>query len=291
MKKIILLLMSLIFILSLTSCHHVIKGDKMLMSNEQELKLGAQVHKEILKEFKLYKNPQVKSYVVRVGKKIVSKCDRKDIPYKFFILDTDMVNAFAGPGGYVYVTTGTLMFMKNEAELACILGHEVGHITERHAAKRMREVMGYKILAVGLAVGGVDIAGQILGLGMNLALNGYSQKNEYEADEKGIIYANRAGYNPHAMQNLFLRLEEKSKNKNEYNTFNRMLSSHPPTRSRINRAHKIQDEHNMMGLNARKYYAKQFRQIQNIISRDSEGLRKNPKIKKGNRKPGRKKNK
>jgi len=285
MKKHLLtvLLISILIFFS-ASCHHVVKGDAFLMSNKQEVKLGEQVHKELLKEFKLYQNPTVNNYVKGVGKKIVSKCDRKDITYHFFVLDTKMINAFAAPGGYIYVTTGMLGFLNNEAELACVLGHEIAHVTERHGAKRMREVLGYQILAVGLAASGVAVDAQILNLGVNLAMNGYSQDNEYEADEKGIIYANRAGYNPNAMQNFFLRLEEKNKSKSDYNTFVRMLSSHPPTRSRINKAHEIQKKHNMMGVNVPKYYADRYSPIKQIVTGKKQG-QQSPKEKKDKKKP------
>ncbi|MDD3625805.1 MAG: M48 family metallopeptidase [bacterium] len=286
--KLLTLILLLTGLLIFTSCHHVLKGDTLLMSNKQEVKLGEQVHQELLKEFKLYQNQTVNKYVQGVGKKIVSKCDRKDITYHFYVLDTDIVNAFAAPGGYVYVTTGMLGFLNNEAELACVLGHEVGHITERHGAKRMREVLGYQILAIGLAASGVNIDAQILNLGVSLAMNGYSQENEFEADEKGIIYANRAGYNPHAMQNFFLRLEEKQKNKNEYNTFNRMLSSHPPTRSRINKAHEVQDKNKMMGVNTPKYYAEKYAPIKQIVT-GKKGQQEPAKDKKNNKKKNKKK--
>ncbi|HIO96708.1 MAG TPA: peptidase M48 Ste24p, partial [Leucothrix sp.] len=126
-------------LLSLSACSvNPVSGEKefTLISKDQELAMGAQAHKSVLKQYKRYNNPALQSYVNNIGQVLARKSHRNNIPYKFTVLDDPSVNAFALPGGYIYVTTGILAYLNSEGELAGVLGHEIGHVTARHGARQ-----------------------------------------------------------------------------------------------------------------------------------------------------------
>ena len=106
--------------------------DFVMMSEKQELALGREYHKEILKQYKLYDNPKLQAYVEEIGERLAAKSHRQDLVFHFYLLDSPQVNAFATPGGYVYITRGIMAYMQEEAHLAGVIGHEIGHITARH---------------------------------------------------------------------------------------------------------------------------------------------------------------
>lgn len=182
-----------------------------LMSPQQESQVGAQEHPEIIKEYGLYDNQQVVNYVNRIGAKIAKDTERPDVTYKFTVLDSPVVNAFALPGGYVYTTRGLVALAGSEAELAAVLAHEVGHITGRHSAERYSRgvvtSLGANVLAAAIDSSG---ATQALGLGSQLYLSSYSRSQEDEADTLGIRYLSRAGYDPSAMSSFLQNLQNSS---------------------------------------------------------------------------------
>jgi len=176
------------------------------MSPEQEKQVGAQEHAKILKQFGgLYDNKAVTDYVQAVGQKVSQNTERPDVQYKFFVLDTPEANAFALPGGYVYITRGILALASDEAELAAVLGHEVGHITGRHSAERYSHsiVTGLGATILGAAINNPEAA-RIAGVSANLYLNSYSRSQENEADMLGVRYLYRSGYDTKGMTR-FLR--------------------------------------------------------------------------------------
>ncbi len=172
-----------------------------LMSPEKEKQVGAQEHSKILKQFGgLYDNKAVADYVQAVGQKVSKNTERPDVQYKFFVLDSPEANAFALPGGYVYITRGILALASDESELAAVLGHEVGHITGRHSAERYSHsvVTGLGATILGAAINSPDAA-RLAGVSANLYLNSYSRSQENEADMLGVRYLSRAGYDTTGM--------------------------------------------------------------------------------------------
>ncbi|MGL5194666.1 MAG: M48 family metallopeptidase, partial [Chroococcales cyanobacterium] len=154
------------------------------MSDAQEVALGQQINQQLLSsQFRRYGNAQINAYVRDLGDRLAAQSERPDLPYTFQVVQDDSINAFATMGGFVYVTTGLLKAMDNEAQLAGVMGHEIGHIVHKHSIRQMREV----IIARGLAgAAGVDsnIAVQ---LGVELALRlPRSRQHEYEADRTGL---------------------------------------------------------------------------------------------------------
>ncbi|MCB9982062.1 MAG: M48 family metalloprotease [Rhodospirillales bacterium] len=210
-----------------------------LMSPGQEVQVGASEHQKIAQQFGFYDDAAVNAYVTRVGRKVTTKTERPDVQYKFFVLDSPIVNAFALPGGYIYVSRGLLALAGSEAELAAVLAHETGHITGRHSAERYSRgvvtTLGAGVLS---AVLGSDGASQALGLGANLYLSAYSRGQESEADSLGLRYMNHGGYDVDAMAKFLGSLKAQSDldsrlagngNANGFSYF----STHPATADRV----------------------------------------------------------
>lgn len=178
-------------------------GDKQftaLLPMQQEASVGAQEHAKVQETFGDFIEGPVADYVRRVGNRIAPHTERSDVQYKFYVLDSPIVNAFAIPGGYIYVSRGLLALANDEAELAAVLAHEIGHVTGRHAAERVSQgfLVGLGAAVLGAATGSSDVA-QAAGLGSELYIKSYSRGQEHQADELGVRYLHRAGYDPGAM--------------------------------------------------------------------------------------------
>ena len=210
------------------------------MSPEQENQVGAEEHEKILAQFGLYENRAVQDYVSAVGAKVVADTERPDVQYKFFVLDSPVVNAFALPGGYIYISRGLLALANSEAELASVLGHEAGHITGRHSADRYSRgvvtSLGTSILSAAIGQTGVS---QALGIGSDLYLKSYSRSQENEADTLGIRYMARAGYDPKASTSFLTSLQRYSVLENRLQGREdegvSYFSTHPATDERVNK--------------------------------------------------------
>lgn len=197
------------------------------LSDEQEVQFGAQINEQITQEVRLYRNRRVVGYVDGIGQRLAAASPRPDIPYTFQVVDDPSINAFATMGGYVYVNTGLLRAAKNEAELASVIAHEIGHIAEEHALEQMKE----SAIASGVAtVAGVD-RDQFVQLGVELALRRpNSRRDEYEADEIGLQTLARAGYDPRAAVSFMRTLQQASGGSPPT-----ILSTHPATGERAER--------------------------------------------------------
>ena len=205
----------LIFALSvICGCSHEFnvatgKEDIFYYSTEQELAMGLSMKKQIEKEYKLVEDPLVQKRVADIGAKIAGVSDRKDIVYRFKVLDKDEINAVSLPGGYVYVLKGLVDTVDNDGELAGVLAHEVGHIVARHSVKKMQAAMGYnlvRLLMIPVPQSG-EVAATADAAFIELFL-GYGREDELLADELGARYAKRAGYDPHNMITFLQKLED-----------------------------------------------------------------------------------
>jgi len=208
------------------------KTSFVLIPTQQEVAIGQGMAEEISQTEKRYADEEWQAYLNEVGQKIVKVCDRHDIEYHFTVIESDQINAFAAPGGFVYFYTGLLREMDNEAELAAVMAHEISHVVGRHGAKRVQVILGVS-LAYELATGGEEQSQAIqaaVGIGLNLIFAGYSREHEREADDYGFTYMMRAGYDPHAMVTMFEKLAAHG---GESNSFEKMLASHPETQERI----------------------------------------------------------
>jgi predicted Zn-dependent protease len=208
-----------------------------LMSPQQENQVGAQEHETIVKQYGLYEDAKLQSYVDNIGSKITQKTERPDVQYKFFIIDSPIVNAFALPGGYVYVSRGLLALANSEAELAGVMAHETGHITARHSAERYSHGVATSLGATILsAVLDSSAASEAIGLGANMYMSGYSRGQENEADTLGIRYMTQGGYDPNALSSFLNSLNSETQllaqieGKKVQESY---LSTHPPTPERV----------------------------------------------------------
>jgi beta-barrel assembly-enhancing protease len=201
---------------------------KIAAGTEKEVKMGRMLAAEVDKEAKFIDDPMITEYVNRVGQNIVLHSDAK-VPFTIKVIDSDEVNAFALPGGFFYVNKGLLLAADNEAELAGVMAHEIGHVAARHAMENERkmEVINYGMLA-GILLGG-GILGNVLynggGFFEGMAFLKFTRAAEEEADRLGVQYMWAAGYDPGAMATMFEKLE--AKNKKKPGTLAKMFQDHP----------------------------------------------------------------
>jgi predicted Zn-dependent protease len=165
---------------------------------------------KIVARFGVYRDPELSAYVTRVGERIAKESNRPDLNYTFTILNDEEINAFAVPGGFVYVTRGILMHLNSESELAAVLGHEIAHVTEKHAFRsKTRGQILNAASTIGAFLIGLPGVKEIGDMASEALLMGYSRDFELEADAVGAEYMAKAGYSPEAM----LRTIEILKNK------------------------------------------------------------------------------
>ncbi len=214
------------------------KGQINLIGTEEEVQMGKELSAEVEKEYTIYKNSEVAAYVQSVGDKVARVSDRTDIEYHFAVIEKDELNAFAMPGGYIYVYTGLMKNLEDEAQLAAVIAHEVGHVTARHSTERLTAIYGYQLLA-SLVLGDDPNfwAGLVSNIFSTTGMLAYSRSNEYEADRLGVTYANAAGYDPDGMVELLTKFIDTERG--EPSKLEEWLSTHPPSTERMQRVRTI----------------------------------------------------
>lgn len=237
------------------------------IDKESELSMGREADKEVINVYGLYQNKPLQLYVNNIGQSLVSILANKEFSKYFFkVVDSSDINAFALPGGYVYVTRGLLATLNNEAELAGVLGHEIAHITQHHGAKQIIRTIGTQLLAIGAAIANPENAGDWLVVSSALfqKINlGYGRAAELESDSHGIYTAHTAGYDPRSMGKFLENLRQRAIMSGQ--AYHGFRATHPETKERmvkvarlsesiINRSYKI-------GVLKRKEY---LRQIQGL---------------------------
>lgn len=228
-----------------------VTGDQqiILMSTEEERRIGAAEHPKILKEFGgAYEDPKVSGYIATIGGRLAATTELADARFTFTVLNSPIVNAMALPGGYVYVTRGLLALAQNEAEAAGVIGHEIGHVVARHTAARASRAQVTQFGLIGLSILG-SAAGLPSGTGRfvnalaTMHLQSFSRRQEFEADKLGIRYMSRAGYDPEAMGSFLAQLRSHSalraridgRPAGSVDEFD-IMATHPRTLDRISRA-------------------------------------------------------
>ncbi len=210
------------------------------VSLEKEIQIGAQFAQAFEETARLVEDPVVVDYIDRLGRSLVKHSDAK-VPFVIKVIDTDEVNAFALPGGYLYVNKGLILAAENEAELAGVLAHEVAHVAARHATERMSKGQLLQFATIpALFVGGSLAQYGIrngLGMGLNLTVLGITRKSEAEADQLGAQYLWNTGYDPQGFITFFEKLQARQKDKP--GKFASFFRTHPTAESRIA---KVQEE-------------------------------------------------
>ncbi len=209
------------------------KKSLILISTSQEVSLGKEFAAQVDTTNPISDDSVLVDYVNEVGQKVAKFSDRSDLNYRFAVIDTPIVNAFACPGGYIYLYAGLLNVMENEAQLAGVLAHEISHVVARHGVKRLQQILGLQVLlSIALGESG-ELTQQAVGLGLSVLLQAHSRENEFEADEYGTLYMQKAGYNPQGMVQLLEKLLEMSSGESGF--LEKVMATHPPTRDRIER--------------------------------------------------------
>ncbi|PKD44337.1 M48 family metalloprotease [Rhodohalobacter barkolensis] len=234
-----------------------ISGDKRAYgySWEQEKQIGQEADQQIQQQYGLYDDDDLQDYVDEIGQEMlaVSHINREDTPsvyagtdFYFRVLDNPVVNAFALPGGYIYVTRGLLSHLENEAQLAVVLGHEIGHVVARHASQRAFEQQMGQIALIGGAIGGELLGlpgGDILGIGSQAAqllFLSYSRDDERESDQLGVEYASMQHYKAAEGAQFFVSLERMSEQAGQ--SLPNWQSTHPDPAERANSIPELAEE-------------------------------------------------
>jgi predicted Zn-dependent protease len=207
---------------------------ELRVSEADERKLGERVSLQLRQQFGVYQDKDVARYVSLVGRVLAQGSSRPALDWQFIVLDTDGVNAFAAPGGIVHVTRGALGLIKNEAELAGVLGHEITHVTAKHT---VRSIQKNKLVALTAEeVGGsTGLSQSVLSrlaeaAYKNVINNAFDRDDEIESDTVGIALANKAGYAPGALSAVLQRLQDRNRSQEQPNG---MFASHPVIKDRI----------------------------------------------------------
>ena len=174
------------------------------ISDEQEVEIGKQTNQQVLQQYRLYDSPQIQQYVSNLGQELLNSSDSRDIPFTFQVVDSDEVNAFATPGGFVYVTTGLLKTAENRAQLASVVAHEIAHINERHGIRGLKQAVAAQGIASTVGVDTNTLAQMAYKLAADLP---QSRSFEYEADSSGLKILQQAGYPPQAFANFLAKLQ------------------------------------------------------------------------------------
>lgn len=220
------------------------KRQLALVSEKQEIELGQQAAQQVAEQMGRYPDPKVQSYVDGLGKRLAAASERPKLPWSFTVLDDPAVNAFALPGGPIFVTRGILGHMTSEAELVSVLGHEIGHVTARHSVEQLSKA---QLAQVGLGLGAIlspEVAqlGQVAGAGLQLLFLKFGRDAERQADELGFKYMVAQRYDPREMAKMFETLERSSGGQGRVPGW---LSTHPDPGDRAKtareRAAKVKD--------------------------------------------------
>ncbi|HET7203054.1 MAG TPA: M48 family metalloprotease [Steroidobacteraceae bacterium] len=216
--------------------------DIVTMSEEQEIELGRKMHPQVLQEYGRYDDEILQQYVNAVGQRIATSSHRPSLQYTFTVLDSADVNAFALPGGYVYVTRGIMAYLNSEAELAAVLGHEIGHVTARHSVRQQTgaTAAGVGAMVVGILTGSPDLANVASTAGTAL-VRGYGRDMELEADKLGAEYLNRIGYEPEEMIDVvrllknqeMLEVQMARQENRKPRVYHGVFSTHPDNDTRL----------------------------------------------------------
>ncbi len=223
-------------------------NDFVMMSENQEIAIGRQNDEQVKKQYKVYGSKALQDYVNHVGQHIAKQSHRPNLQYHFTVLDTPDINAFALPGGYIYITRGILAYLNSEAELAAVLGHEIGHVTARHGVRQQSAAQAANI---GMTIASIFVPGINTMGGNNLAnllggalLSGYGREHELEADRLGAEYLARTDYDPQAiitvigvLKNQELQDAQLAKQEGrEPRRYHGVFASHPDNDTRLKQA-------------------------------------------------------
>lgn len=212
------------------------KQQLALVSEQQEIELGRETDQQVIQQLGLYPDEDLQRYVDAVGQRLAADSERPELPWTFRVVDDASVNAFALPGGFIYLTRGIMTHFNNEAEMAAVLGHEIGHVTARHSVQMISR---QQLTSLGLGLGMIFVPelrnyGDLAQTGLGLLFLKYGRDAERQADDLGLRYMAGEGYDPHQMPAVFQTLERVSQVQGQ-GRLPSWLSSHPAPADRARR--------------------------------------------------------
>lgn len=233
-----------ILLICTTCARNPVSGKKQLnfMSESQEISIGKESEPQILAEFGPYQgNPALQKFLSDKGLAMVKVSHRPNLPFKFHLVDSPVVNAFAAPGGYVYFTRGIMAHFNNEAQFAGVLGHEIGHVTARHAAEQYTKST---LAQVGLMAGMIASSkfqqyGDFANMGLQLLFLKFSRSNESQSDQLGVEYSSKIGYDAKEMDDFFLVLKRITAQATGGKPIPAFLSTHPDPGDRYTKVRQM----------------------------------------------------
>ena len=239
------LLLLLLLSLALSACAtNPVTGesDFALVSENEEIEQGQSFHQQIIASYGLYEDPALQHYVDSIGQELAAKSHRAHLKFTFTVLDSPEINAFALPGGYIYITRGIMAYLDSRAELAGVLGHEIGHVTARHSVRQQSGQMASSLFSVLITAttgqsGLGDLSNQV-GTGL---IRGYGREHELEADQLGAEYLHLSGYDPEIMLEVIGVLKDQEvyeqalakKENRDPNIYHGVYSTHPRNDDRL----------------------------------------------------------
>ena len=251
--KLYRLLITAIILLTMQACAtDPVTGKRgFSMSESWEINAGTKYHQDILKQYQVYDDPELQEYLNDIGQRMAKSSHRPELAFTFTLLDSPEVNAFALPGGFVYITRGIMAYMTKEAHLAGVVGHEIGHVTGRHGAERAMQQQISQVASVAIAVGTgsgeLMQASQMFG---GALMSGYGRKQELESDRLGAQYIAQNNYSPDDMigvigilknQELFAREKAQAEGR-EYQGYHGLYSTHPRNDQRLQEVIRAADK-------------------------------------------------
>lgn len=244
-KQLILIWLSASLLISNSCAVNPVTGKKqiVLMSESQEIAMGAAADPEILAQYGRYEDKILQDFITQKGNEMAAISHRPDLKYEFKIVDSEVLNAFAVPGGYVYFTRGIMAHFNNEAEFAGVLGHEIGHITARHSVSQQSKAILGQVGLIGSMILVPQVAefAEPLSEGLGLLFLKFGRDAERQSDELGVEYSSKIGYDAKEMAGFFNTLERQSSG-SESEELPDFLSTHPNPGDRNMAVSKLSDE-------------------------------------------------
>ena len=219
------------------------KKEVILVSEGQEVAMGAQSDPAVTAQFGLYPDPKMQKFIDEKGQKMAAISHRSNLKYQFRVVDSPVINAFAVPGGYVYFTRGIMAHFNNEAQFAGVLGHEIGHVTARHSARQQTKAILGQVGLMGAMILSPRVAefGEQAMQGMQLLFLKFGREDEMQSDELGVEYSSKIGYDASQMADFFQTLARQQQ-QSKAEPIPDFLSTHPNPEDRYNTVHQLADK-------------------------------------------------
>ncbi len=236
--KYLKLLISVSFLSLIISCSvNPVTGERdfVLMSEDAELEMGRKYYSQILQSQTLYQDPKIQSYVQSIGDSLAELSHRSDLIYRFTVLDSPAVNAFALPGGYIFINRGLMVYLSSEEELAAVLGHEIGHVTARHSVRQISQAQVLSIISYAVAREAGSAAGDLANIASGALVAGYGRDMELQADSLGAEYMAKKGYSAISVlkEHELYSTEVSKRRGSNHQTYHGIFASHPSNDNRL----------------------------------------------------------